>query len=436
MTTAAPIVLLALGALAALVIAMIVLRTLPRGAVVAWAMVLFFVPVWVGVSAGFFWYGITALTVVLSIAAWEKIRLHPADGWMAAFLFVLGILYLLDGVTLSATVTAVLEWVIPYVWGRLVIARAGGRWVTSTIAVVAVLAAALGVLEFTTSFNPWVLIPGPDPLYSGWSELQTRGEMLRAEGAFGHSIALGATLAMSSAFVIAARWRPVPTLFALGLLTAAVVFTFSRIGILSLVLTVALSVVLLPGLSRRLRAGIVGGTVVAAAVAVPLLDAVLSAAGDEAEGSAGYRTDLLVLLHQVELFGNPGDWESLVWGDQYLGYFARSTDNALLSIMLRVGFVPTFFLVAAILCAVVMACRRQQRSPAAIAVVGQLPSLVVVAMITQYGMFFWFCVGLAVASGTGAVGVSASDRTEQAVGAVRSRGEVAKMPRGGPGGGQ
>ena len=75
MTTAAPIVLLALGALAALVIAMIVLRTLPRGAVVAWAMVLFFVPVWVGVSAGFFWYGITALTVVLSDC------ILPTAGW-------------------------------------------------------------------------------------------------------------------------------------------------------------------------------------------------------------------------------------------------------------------------------------------------------------------------------------------------------------------
>ena len=427
MTTAVPTALLALGALAALVIAVIVLRTLPRGAVVAWAVVLFIVPVWVGVSVGFFWYAITVLTIVLLIVSWERIRLHPADGWMAAFLVVLSGLFVLDGVTLSATVTAVLEWVVPYIWGRLAIARAGQRWVTLTIGVVAVIAAALGVLEFATSFNPWVLIPGPEPLYSGWSELQTRGGMLRAEGAFGHSIAFGTTLAMSSAFVIAARWRPATTMLALGVLTAAAVLTFSRVGMISLVLTVFLSVLLMPGLSRQLRTGIVGVSVIAIAVVVPVLDAVLGAAADEAEGSAGYRTDLLVLLHQVELFGNPGHWESLVWGDQYLGYFARSTDNALLSIMLRVGYVPTFLLVAAIACAVIMVFRRQRRSPAAIAVAGQLPSLVVVAMITQYGTFFWFCVGLAVASG-----MSEEDRAEQEPGSARFGGERANLPRVGP----
>lgn len=399
MTTTVPTVLLALGALSALVVAVIVLRALPRTAVVAWVVVLFLLPVWVGVTVGFFWYGITVFTIVLLIVSWTRVPLHPADGWMTAFLIVLGGLYMLNGVTLSATVTAVLEWVVPYIWGRLIIAWVGQRWVTRTIAVVAVIAATLGVLEFATSLNPWVLIPGPESLHSSWSELQSRGGMLRVEGAFGHSIAFGTSLAMASTFVIAARWRPLPTMLALGALTAAAVLTFSRIGLLSLVLTVALSVLLLPRLSLRLRAGIVSLSVIAIALVVPVLDSVLGAAGEEAEGSAGYRTDILVLLRQVDLFGNSGDWASLVSGDQYLGYFARSTDNALLSIMLRVGYVPTLLLVAAIICAVLMVCRREGRSPAAIAVAGQLPSLVVVAMITQYGTFFWFCVGLAIASG-------------------------------------
>ncbi|MDN5895627.1 MAG: hypothetical protein L0H93_16580 [Nocardioides sp.] len=425
MITAAPTALLALGALAALVIAVIVLRALPRGAVVAWAMVLFFVPVWVGVSVGFFWYGITVLTVVLLIVSWAKVPLHPADGWMAAFLVVLSALFVVKGVTLSATVTAVLEWVVPYIWGRIIIARVDERWVTRTIAGAAVAAALLGIIEFSTSFNPWVLIPGPEPLYSTWSELQPRGGVLRVEGAFGHSIAFGTTLAMASAYVIAARWRPTPTMLALGALTATTLLTFSRTGLVSLVLTVVLSVLLLPGLSRRLRAGIVGLGVIAVAVVVPVLDSVLGAAGEEADGSAGYRADLLVLLRQVDLFGNAGDWTSLVSGDQYLGYFARSTDNALLSIMLKIGAVPTLLLVAAIICAVLMVCRRQGRSPAAIAVVGQLPSLVVVAMITQYGTFFWFCVGLAIASGTRPDG--RSERDPEPVRAGRERGNLARF---------
>lgn len=51
---------------------------------------------------------------------------------------------------------------------------------------------------------------------------------------------------------------------------------------------------------------------------------------------------------------------------------------------------------AALVCAAIMTVRRSTRSPASIAVVGQLPSLVVVALITQYSMFLWFCVGLAI----------------------------------------
>ncbi|MBP2409924.1 hypothetical protein [Brachybacterium fresconis] len=382
---------------------MIALRALPRGSVVAWVLVLFFVPVWVGISVGFFWSAITALTVLLLLVSWARVSLRLADGWMAAFLIVLCGMFALKGVALSPTVTAVLEWVVPYVWGRVACARVGVRWVTRTIAGVAVVAAVLGVLEFATSFNPWVLVPGPEPLYSTWSELQPRGGVLRVEGAFGHSIAFGTTLAMSSAFVIAARWRPAPTMLALGALVAAVVLTFSRTGAITLALTITLSVLLLPGLSRWLRAGIVGLGVVVAVV-VPVLNSVLGAAGEEAEVSAEYRTDLLVLLRQVDLFGNAGDWATLVSGDFYLGYFERSVDNALLSILLRIGYVPTFLLIVVIFCAVLMMVRRQERSAGAIAVAGQMPSLVVVAMITQYGTFFWFCVGLAITSGAAASG--------------------------------
>ncbi|MCR2317514.1 hypothetical protein NSR99_23260, partial [Salmonella enterica] len=93
------------------------------------------------------------------------------------------------------------------IWGRVVLARVTTDWITSTIAVVAIVAAAFAVVEFLTSFNPFVLISGSGVVYETWSPLQERGGVLRAEGAWGHSIALGAALAMSSAFVVATRWR-------------------------------------------------------------------------------------------------------------------------------------------------------------------------------------------------------------------------------------
>lgn len=396
MATAVPIVLLAVGGLAALALVVLVLRMMPRAAFVIWACVLFFVPLWVGVNIGFYWAAITLLTALLIVVNWSIVPLRAADAWVAVFIIVTVGLYAFGSVDLASLVAALLEWVIPYIWGRVVLARVGTAWVTSTIAIVAVVAATLAVVEFFTSFNPFVLIPGSGVIYDTWSPLQERGGVLRAEGAFGHSIALGAALAMSSAFVVATRWRLAPKISGVVIIAVATVLTFSRVGLLTLVLTLILSTFLIAGVSTRFRATVAVAGAVGTAIVIPIIDTVFGAAGEEAGGSADYRTDLLVLLEQVQVFGNPGDWHSLVSGDYYLGYFARSVDNALVLTLLRYGYVPTFLIMAAVVCAAWMALRRSTRSPAALAVVGQLPSLVVVALITQYSMFLWFCVGLAI----------------------------------------
>lgn len=396
MATAVPIALLAIGGIAAVAIVVFGLRLLPRTAFVVWACVLFFVPLWVGVNIGFYWAAITLLTILLIVVNWSVVPLRAGDAWVAAFVLVVVGLYGFGTVDLASLVAALLEWVVPYIWGRVVLARVAPEWVTSTIAVVAIVAAALAVVEFVTSFNPFVLIPGSGVVYETWSPLQERGGVLRAEGAWGHSIALGAALAMSSAFVVATRWRLFPKIAGVVIIAVATVLTFSRAGLLTLVLTLVLSTFLIVGVSTRFRVTVAAAGVIGAAIVIPVIDSVFGAAGEEAGGSADYRTDLLVLLEQVQLFGNPGDWHSLVSGDYYLGYFARSVDNALVLTLLRYGYVPTLLIMAAVVCAALMAVRRSTRSPAALAVVGQLPSLVVVALITQYSMFLWFCVGLAI----------------------------------------
>jgi len=395
MTTGVPLALLALGALAGSVIALFGLRAMPRLSFVLWAAVLFLVPVWVGVGLGIHWPAIIALTVMLLLANRSVVPLHPVDLVMGCFAALVLGLHLLGGVTLGAAVTAVLEWVIPYIWGRTVLARVSTGWVTSTLTAFALVAAGLAVVEFVTSFNLFVLIPGSEPLYSAWNTLQERGGVLRAEGAFGHSIALGATLAMSCAFAIAAPWRTAPKILAVTLLAGATVLTFSRTGLITMVLSVVLSVWLLPGISRRLRLIATGAGALAALVVLPVIQGVLGAAGDEAAGSAGYRTDLLVLLGQVRIFGDAGPWQTLVTGDYYLGYFARSVDNAVVLTLLRYGLVPALAALGVVLWAALQMLRQGSRGPASIAVMSQLPGLVVVALITQYGAFLWFCAGLA-----------------------------------------
>lgn len=252
--------------------------------------------------------------------------------------------------------------------------------------------------------------------------------MLRVEGAFGHSIALGAALAMSSAFVVATKWRLLPKISGIVIIAVATVLTFSRVGLLTLVLTLVLSTFLIVGVSTRFRVTVALAGVIGTAIVIPIIDTVFGAAGEEAGGSADYRTDLLVLLEQVQLFGNPGDWHSLVSGDYYLGYFARSVDNALVLTLLRYGYVPTLLIMAAVVCAAVMAWKRSTRSPASLAVVGQLPSLVVVALITQYSMFLWFCVGLAITWARDSDALRGAPGASSEVGSGWSEG--ARMPLG------
>jgi hypothetical protein len=388
---------LAFVGLCALVVIVIFLRAMPRSAFLLWCLTMFFVPFWIGVTVGFFWTAISIVTILAVVACGGSIRLIAADGVMAAFMLLVFGQFALGIVNLSTMVTAVLEWVVPYIWGRLVLHRVSAGFLTGAIAVFATLAAVIALIEFATRLNVFVLLPPLGPSYEIWGPLQYRSGLLRAEGAWGHSIALGAGLAMSSAFVLAARWRTFFKLVALAVIAAAIVVTFSRIGLVTFVLAVALSVFVLPQISRGARVGIAIAGLVAAIFVVPFISSVFLEAGQEAGGSADYRGDLFSLFSQVQLFGSAQDWTGLTVGGQYLGAFASSVDNAFLVIALRVGWIPLLLLAVVLLAVVVSVLRPGHANPASIAVAAQVPGLFAVALITQFGLYFWFMVGLGLA---------------------------------------
>lgn len=389
------LLLLAPLALCAGGVGLLLFRASPRTTFVVWTLVLFFVPIWIGATVGFFWAALTLVTIAAIIAHLADLRLTVVDGFVAGFTLLVLVLFALNLATLSASVIAILQWVLPYTWGRLVLTRVPAPFVVQTIAMVAVAAALLALIEFATRTNVFVLVPGSGA-YAQWSSLQPRASFLRAEGAFGHSIALGASLAMSSAFIVAARWRTPVTLLALAVLVGAIVVTFSRIGLITVGLTLALSVMLLPGIGRVVRWTIVGGGLAAGALIVSFIGGVLADAGDEAGGSADYRGDLFTLLLEVRPLGTAGDWSDRLVGGVYLGNFAQSVDNTLLLIALRFGWVP-MLLVVAVFLAIAVGLLRRRANPASIAVAAQLPALLAVALITQFGMYLWFLAGLAIA---------------------------------------
>lgn len=391
-------VLLLLLAGAAVVAAWFVARSAPRLVVAGWAAVCFFVPIWVGVQAGIYWSAVTAVTAV-ALAAWSAsdFTFSYVDVLVVGFALLVLAAYVVGGSTWGHVLIVLIGWIVPYAWGRAVLARVDPDWLYSCIAVAATAAAVLGVIEFATGLNPFVGIAVPNAAWNTWHELQPRGGFVRAEGAFGHAIAFSSALAMSSVFVIATRWPVVVRLACLSVIIAAVAMSFSRIGMITLALTLVLAVLLLGRwVSRRMRLGVVVLLLVAAAIAVPLLGDVFTAAGEEAGGSAEYRSDLASLLGDLRALGITTAWTVLPTGETYYGSF-QSIDSELVLIGLRFGAVPLIVVVGAII-ACVLGLLGGRATPAAVAVAAQIPAFATVALITQYGYLVWFLAGVAVTS--------------------------------------
>lgn len=368
----------------------------PKAATIAWVAVLFLTPVWFGVQAGIFITSLTAVTVIAIVASrGAGFRWSHVDTLVLVLLVTVLLAHLIGGAVWGHVQEVLTMWLLPYVWGRLILGAVSADWIAGAISAAAGVVAVLAVIEFLTAENPFFLFPGSGS--SIWGTLQFRGGLPRAEGAFGHSIALGGALAISSPFILAARWPAWLRAVTLGVVALAVGMTFSRIGMVGLVLAVTLALVFLGRyLSAALRVGVVTLLGVAALIGFPLILQVFGEAGSEAEGSAEYRGNLLPLLDQMSPIGLSPSREVLATGEDYFGGF-RSIDSALILTGLRFGWVPLLIIVVLLAIAVVPLFQRRA-SPASIALLAQIPAFATVALITQYAAFVWFIAGLAVAS--------------------------------------
>lgn len=391
-------VLLLFVAAGALVAAWYVARSAPQLVVAGWAAVCFFTPIWAGVQAGVYFSALTAMTLV-ALVAWSTtaLTLSSVDLLVVGFVLLVLAAFLLRGATLGHVLIVLIGWFIPYVWGRVVLARVEPDWLYSCVAAVATIAAVLAIIEFVTGFNPFVQIVMPNSAWRTWHELQPRGGVLRVEGAFGHAIAFASALGMSSVFVVVARWPAWVRLACLSVIIIAVGMSFSRIGLITLAITLVLAVLLLGRwITRAMRLGVAILIIVAAAIAVPLLGDVFTAAGDEAGASAEYRSDLVALIGEMRALGITSSWTVLPSGETYYGSF-QSIDSELVLTGLRFGALPLVAVVAAIIVCV-LSIVRGRATPAAVAVAAQIPAFAAVALITQYGYLIWFFAGVAVAS--------------------------------------
>lgn len=162
--------------------------------------------------------------------------------------------------------------------------------------------------------------------YLEWSPQQIRGGMLRVDGAFGQSIAFGASLALAIPLVLAAKipWRHRMTIVTLILATEVV--TFSRTGMMSAALAIGFSLLGRNDMTARLRALVVTATSLIVVIAVPLLLNTYADAGTEATGSADYRLRLTELIPDISTLGLSSVAHVAPDGTLFFGQF-RSIDS-------------------------------------------------------------------------------------------------------------
>lgn len=393
-----------LGIVAA-TMAWFLLRRSAKLAAVVWLVSISFVPVWIGVSFGFggnFYVPIASLAaalVILALVPINGLRLAVIDG-LLALLILVGVAALLTGnasIALSFLFTLVAYFAAGYVLGRCLPARIDLQWLYGAIGVTFTVVAILAIVEFATQWNFFVHISANNQAYDIWGKLQERGGVLRAEGAFGHSIALGSSLAIAIPLTLGSRFRFLLRSAMVLVMLLATALTFSRIGMIGALLGLVLSVLFVRDeLPQRARIALATAVTVVSISLVPIVATVFNDAGSEAVGSAAYRGDLFSLFSDMNLVGLSDSVRRTADGQVFFGNY-QSIDSQLIFTGLSSGLVA-LAVVAVALCWAVLLVLRRRASAATIAVVAQIPAFATVALITQYSIFVWFIIGLAVTS--------------------------------------
>jgi hypothetical protein len=393
---------LVVGALAgiAIVVAMIA-RRFPKLGVVLWILVLCLAPYWFGLQLSFGpYFPPTALAALLLIFSATRIRAPQLTPWdFAVFVFgtIAVVAYWIGAETLAEAFIVVAVWIVPFIAGRVAASRVEISWIYGAIGVGFSVVAILAIIEFATGHNLFADLKVSNPEYGSWAPLQYRGGSLRAEGAFGHSIALGASLALAIPLVLASPFRVWIRTTMVLLILAAVVVTFSRVGMICAILSLVLSLLFLRDeVPRRLRVSLVVAGGIVAAGAYSLVITVFTAAGAEATDSASYRGDLTSLISQFNLVGLTNVFQKNAQGEVFFGDF-HSIDSWLILVGLTYGSIALAVVIVVLLGALIMVLRRRA-TPATIALVAQIPAFATVALITQYASFVWFVGGLAVST--------------------------------------
>jgi len=370
----------------------------PGIALVTWLLSVAMVPHWVGVSIPPHWLGLgisffvpiqsaIALLAIIAIAGSIGFKLSGVDMYLAAILGLAFLAVLLGGANRSLWFEYVIQWGFSYLVARIVVPATGVRYAMNSVAIVFALVGGLALIEFLLRWHPYVGLTefSNSTLYRIWAPIQSRGGLDRSEWAFGHSIALGGSLALAIPFVISSTFGRSLKLLMMTSVAAGIAVTFSRGAIIAAALTLLLCAMVYVAPSLRVAMAVIAGVVLARAN--PLISDFARGSTTEERTSALHRQNIYEhLLPTLRPFGK-----------SYALLVNRNTsiDSAFLWIGANFGWIVVILLLIP-LAVIAVRLIRGKASMVEAGLLGQLPLLLTVSLITQYESFVFFVAGFAV----------------------------------------
>lgn len=367
----------------------------PHSAFVLWLLSICMLPFWAGIR--YFAYippsSLVGIAVLLGILVRKRSRLNTWDYsalYFFAFVAALGIV----GASLPGHAVSVLsQWALSYVIGRYLVEQVGREFAFSAIAVIFTAVAVLVLFEFSLGWNPYYATNSGLGQFAEIGEAQERGGIIRAEWAFGHSIALSNSLALAIPIILGSSLKTPVRLASVAVVCVAGLLTFSRSGIISILLAVLLAICVgKQQITRKIKFLIVAALCVVAVVAYPYMVQVFESASEETSRSAEHRLAIFDLFPYINPFGVAEDYSETSSG-VFNWHGVISIDNAFLRIAVNFGFIPA---AVSIMYFAIIATKMvsSRENLAWLALLAISPALFTVALITQFGSLVWFFVGL------------------------------------------
>ncbi|GCE36404.1 hypothetical protein Rhow_001770 [Rhodococcus wratislaviensis] len=367
----------------------------PRLALVAWLLSVAMIPCWIGLSM-FAYVPIQSLVAMMAIAAMTGKGYFERTGfdvYVVLFLVLSLVAVVLAGSNQGIWMEFALQWALSYFVARWLISATGIPFAVNATAIIFSVVGGLAVLELLLLWHPYQGWNMNNLEFATWGEIQQRGGRDRSEWAFGHSIALGGSLALALPFIFKTSYGCIWKTAMLLLMFSGILVSASRSALIAGIFALSLCAIFYVKnvYGRFTLLAMFSGILI---LTLSVFQEFTRGDTTEEHDSAFYRNEIYQTLpDDFSLFGKSSIVTFSSAGVR-VGQF-ESIDSSFLYIGVNFGWLIVMMLtVPLVLCGYRLIAGRS--SIAEVSLLGQIPLLATVALITQYQSLLFFVVGFAV----------------------------------------